>query len=163
MLQGSAVAIFSDNTMVLLYLLKQGRTHFLPLNTWAVTIMSLYRALPMCLLMPSATGLGPFPPNGHYTRKCATLWKLNGCPLMDQFATKLNCRIPVFISLQGSCGVSSGCVPVQLGSPTPLCLPSICGGQGSLQQTTNFGTRKGQPSSLPPSGFGRNGFRTFFN
>lgn len=111
MFRGKTVAIFSDNATALAYINKQGGTRSSSLNyeaqtilrwteQYAVTIITQFvkgssNVLADCLSRRSQIISTEWTLNQEV---CNSLWKVWGMPLIDLFATRLNYRLPTFIS-----------------------------------------------------------------
>ena len=110
-LQGKTVAVLSDNTTAISYLKKAGGTRSLTLNheaqetlQWAednsVTILTRFvrgetNVVADCLSRRNQVVSTEWV---LHHQVCSHLWKLWGSPLVDLFATRLNHRLPSFVS-----------------------------------------------------------------
>ena len=110
-LQGQSIAIFSDNTTALSYLLRQGGTRSWSLNIEAQAILEWAEQRAVTLTTQFIRGSANVLADSLSRRSqiistewtlhqevCNSLWRLNGRPLIDLFSTRLNYRIPTFIS-----------------------------------------------------------------
>lgn len=108
---GKAVALFTDNTTALAYLLKQGGTRSSALNAEAQRILSWTEEQNVTLsprfirgesnvIADSLSRHGQVLPTEWTLHEdiCKQLWKLWGCPTVDLFATRDNFRLHNFVS-----------------------------------------------------------------
>ena len=110
-LRGKTVAILSDNTTALSFISKEGGTRSSSLNReaqetlqWmeenAVTVLTQFvrgetNVVADCL---SRKGQVISTEWTLHQTVCDNMWKVWGCPLVDLFATRMNYRLPNFVS-----------------------------------------------------------------
>lgn len=107
----SVVAVFSDNTTALTYLSKEGGTHSTTLNREARAILDWAERHSVKILTQFVRGsvnvVADCLSRQHqvlstewtlHMEVCHLLWRLWGYPTVDLFATRLNFRIPNFVS-----------------------------------------------------------------
>ena len=110
-LQGKTVAVFSDNATALSYLAKEGGTRSTSLNAEAQRILAWAEVHSVTILTQFVKGSSNVLADCLSRRAqiistewtlhhevCSQLWKLWGYPTVDLFATRLNFRLPNFVS-----------------------------------------------------------------
>ena len=110
-LQGKTVAVMSDNTTAVSYLQKAGGTRSAALNHEAQKTLQWAEDCSITILTQFVRGRDNILADGlsrtnqvlstewtlhHHV--CKDLWRLWGYPLLDLFATRLNNRVPNFVS-----------------------------------------------------------------
>lgn len=110
-LQGKSVAVLSDNTTAVSYIKKAGGTRSVTLNheaqktlQWAednsVTIITQFVRGESNVLADSLSRKNQVISTEWvlHQQVCDNLWQVWGCPTVDLFATRLNYRLPNFVS-----------------------------------------------------------------
>ena len=110
-LASSVVAVFSDNTTALAYLSREGGTHSAALNQEARLILDWADANRVKILTQFVRGsinvVADSLSRRHqiistewtlHQEVCNQLWRVWGYPTVDLFATRLNFRLPNFVS-----------------------------------------------------------------
>ena len=110
-LRGAVVAVFADNTTALAYLSREGGTHSTLLNSEAREILDWAEAHSVRILTQFVRGSDNVVADCLSRRHqilstewtlhmdvCRRLWRVWGYPTVDLFATRLNHRLPHFVS-----------------------------------------------------------------
>ncbi|XP_045130668.1 uncharacterized protein LOC123515846 [Portunus trituberculatus] len=154
--RGQTVAVFSDNATALSYLAKEGGTRSGSLNAEAQAILQWAEDHAIQILTQFVKGSANVLADclsrqdqiistewTLHQEVCNLLWRFWNYPTVDLFATRLNFRLPNFISpVSGSNGSSHRRLSVQLGSSKSLCLPTFPVDQEGAQQAENGTSNK---------------------